>query len=62
MSLLIDLSRFSRARPIIFRFLEPIDFERAWELYLQFKDKNFSFTDCTNIDDSEFNGIVSVIS
>jgi len=71
----IDLSRFSRARPIVFRFLEPIDFERAWELYLQFKDKNFSFTDCTNIAimdrhnidtlftyDSEFNGIVSVIS
>jgi uncharacterized protein len=70
-----DIGRFSRAKPIIFRFLEPIDFERAWDLYLQFKDKNFSFTDCTNIAmmnrhsidtlftyDSEFNGIVSVIS
>ncbi|NJD52841.1 MAG: type II toxin-antitoxin system VapC family toxin [Candidatus Methanoperedens sp.] len=70
-----DIGRFSRARPIIFRFLEPVDFERAWDLYLKFKDKNFSFTDCTNIAmmdrhnidtlftyDSEFNGIVSVIS
>jgi predicted nucleic acid-binding protein len=69
-----DIGGFARAKPIIFRFIEPIDFERAWELYLQFKDKGFSFTDCTNIAfmerydidtlftyDSEFKGIVSVI-
>ncbi len=69
-----DLGKFARSKPIIFRFLEPIDFERAWELYLQYKDKNFSFTDCTNIAfmerqdvdtlftyDSEFKGIVSII-
>ena len=69
-----DIGIFARTRPIIFRFIEPIDFERAWELYLQFQDKNFSFTDCTNVTlmerhgidtlftyDSEFNGIVSII-
>ena len=69
-----DIGFFARTRSIIFRFIEPIDFERAWELYLQFQDKNFSFTDCTNIAlmkrhgidtlftyDSEFNGIVSII-
>ncbi|MCX9074035.1 MAG: PIN domain-containing protein [Candidatus Methanoperedens sp.] len=69
-----DIGIFARTKPIIFRFIEPIDFERAWELYLQFQDKNFSFTDCTNIAlmkrhgidtlftyDSEFNGIVSII-
>ncbi|MDP3103332.1 MAG: PIN domain-containing protein [Candidatus Methanoperedens sp.] len=69
-----DIGIFARTKPIIFRFIEPIDFERAWEIYLQFQDKNFSFTDCTNIAlmerngidtiftyDSEFNGIVSII-
>ncbi len=69
-----DIGRFARTRPIIFRFNEPVDFERAWVLYLQYRDKNFSFTDCTNIAimerysmetlftyDSEFKGIVSVI-
>ncbi len=69
-----DIGNFARTRQIIFRFLEPIDFERAWELYLQLKDKSFSFTDCTNIAfmerygidtlftyDSEFRGIVSII-
>jgi len=69
-----DIGRFARTKPIIFRFIEPIDFERSWEIYLQFQDKNFSFTDCTNIGlmerhgidtlftyDSEFNGIVSII-
>lgn len=70
-----DIGIFARTKPIIFRFIEPIDFERAWELYMQFQDKNFSFTDFTNIAimerhridtlftyDSEFNGIVSIIS
>ncbi|MCE8425082.1 MAG: type II toxin-antitoxin system VapC family toxin [Candidatus Methanoperedens sp.] len=69
-----DIGIFARTKPILFRFIEPIDFERAWELYLQFQDKNFSFTDCTNIAlmernridtlftyDSEFNGIVRLI-
>lgn len=69
-----DIGGFARVKPIIFRFIEPIDFERAWELYPQFKDKDFSFTDCTNIAfmerhdidtlftyDSEFKGIISVI-
>ena len=69
-----DIGIFARTKPIIFRFIEPIDFERAWEIYLQFQDKNFSFTDCTNIAllerygietlftyDSEYNGIVNII-
>ena len=69
-----DLGRFARTKPIIFRFLEQIDFERAWELYMKYKNKNFSFTDCTNITlmerndidtlftyDSEFKGIVNII-
>ena len=69
-----DIGIFARTRPINFYFIEPIDFERAWELYQQFYDKNFSFTDCTNIAlmerhgidtlftyDFEFKGIVSVI-
>ncbi len=69
-----DLGRFARTRPIIFRFIEPFDFDRAWELYLKYRDKNFSFTDCTNIAlmerheidtlftyDLEFNGIISII-
>ena len=43
-----DIGIFARTKPIIFRFIEPVDFERAWELYLQFQDKNFSFTDCTS--------------
>jgi len=44
-----DIGRFARTKPIIFRFIEPIDFERSWDIYLQFQDKNFSFVDCTNI-------------
>jgi len=69
-----DLGRFARTKPIIFRFLEQIDFERAWELHMKYKNKNFSFTDCTNITlmerndidtlftyDSEFKGIVNII-
>ena len=70
----LDIGLFARARPITMRFIEPIDFDRAWELYNQFDDKNLSFTDCTNIAlmerldiesmftfDSEFKGIVNVI-
>lgn len=38
-----DIGIFARTKPIIFRFVEPIDFERAWEIYLQFQDKNFRF-------------------
>ncbi|MDD5616031.1 MAG: PIN domain-containing protein [Candidatus Methanoperedens sp.] len=69
-----DIGLFARARPITMRFIEPIDFDRAWELYRQYDDKNLSFTDCTNIAlmerldiesvftfDSEFKGIVNVI-
>ncbi|VVB90704.1 Uncharacterised protein [uncultured archaeon] len=29
-----DLGNFARTRPIIFRFIEPIDFERACKLFL----------------------------
>lgn len=70
-----DIGRFARAKPIIFRFIEPIDFDRAWELYQQYEDKRISFTDCTNIAlmerlkietlftlDSDFNGLVNLIS
>ena len=70
----LDIGLFARARPITMRFVEPIDFDRAWELYKQYDDKNLSFTDCTNIAlmerldiesiftfDSEFKGIVNVI-
>lgn len=70
-----DIGRFARTKPIIFRFVEPVDFENAWEIYLQYNDKQFSFTDCVNIAlmnrhkidaiftyDSEFNGIVSIIN
>lgn len=44
-----DIARFARAKPINFRFIEPVDFDRAWEIYLQYHDKHLSFTDCTNI-------------
>lgn len=69
-----DIGRFARAKPINFCFIEPIDFDRAWELYQQYEDKHLSFTDCTNIAlmgrlgietiftfDAEFNGLVNVI-
>ncbi len=69
-----DIGMFAKAKPILFRFIEPIDFDRAWELYLLYKDKKLSFTDCTNISfmerhsidalftyDSEFNGLINVI-
>ena len=68
-----DIAKFIRSKPINLRFIEPSDFENAWELYRKFDDKHFSFTDCTNIAimerlridtlftfDSEFNGIVNV--
>ncbi len=70
-----DIGRFARAKPINFRFIEPVDFDRAWELYQQFDDKNLSFTDCTNISlmerldietlftlDLGFKGLVSLIA
>ncbi len=70
----LDIGLFTWARPITMRFIEPIDFDRAWALYRQYNDKNLSFTDCTNIAlmerldiesiftfDSEFKGIVNVI-
>ncbi|MCX9011028.1 MAG: PIN domain-containing protein [Candidatus Methanoperedens sp.] len=47
--LAFDIGKFAKAKPINFRFIEPIDFDRAWELYQQYDDKNLSFTDCTNI-------------
>ncbi len=69
-----DIGRFARAKPINFRFIEPIDFDTAWELFEQYEDKHLSFTDCTNIAlmerlgietiftfDAEFNGLVNVI-
>jgi len=43
------LGLFARTKPIIFRFNEPVDFEIAWVLYLQYKDKNFRL----NVIDSE---------
>ncbi len=70
-----DIGRFAKAKPINFRFIEPIDFDRAWELYLQYEDKHLSFTDCTNIAlmerlnietlftfDMEFKGLVNLIA
>lgn len=70
-----DIGRFARAKPINFRFIEPIDFDRSWELYQQFEDKHLSFTDCTNIAlmerlgiemlftfDTEFKGLVNLIN
>ncbi len=69
-----DIGTFAKARPITMRFIEPMDFDRAWELYNQYEDKHFSFTDSTNIAlmerldieaiftfDSEFKGIANVI-
>lgn len=70
-----DIGRFAKAKPIILRFIEPIDFDKAWELYLQYEDKRLSFTDCTNIAlmerldietiftfDMELKGLVNVIA
>lgn len=70
-----DIGRFAKAKPINFRFIEPIDFDRAWELYLRYEDKHLSFTDCTNIAlmerlkidtiftfDMEFKGLVNSIT
>ncbi|MDD5472725.1 MAG: PIN domain-containing protein [Candidatus Methanoperedens sp.] len=70
-----DIGKFAKAKPINFRFIEPIDFDRAWELYLQYEDKHLSFTDCTNIVlmdrlkidtiftfDMEFKGLVNLIA
>jgi predicted nucleic acid-binding protein len=69
-----DIGKFAKAKPINFRFIEPIDFDKAWELFVQYEDKHLSFTDCTNIAlmgrlgietiftfDAEFNGLVDVI-
>jgi len=70
-----DIGKFTKAKPINFRFIEPIDFDKAWELYLQYEDKRLSFTDCTNIAlmerlkidtiftfDMEFKGLVNLIA
>jgi predicted nucleic acid-binding protein len=70
-----DIGKFAKAKPINFRFIEPIDFDKAWELYLQYEDKRLSFTDCTNIAlmerfniealftfDMEFKGLVNIIA
>ena len=70
-----DIGKFAKAKPINFRFIEPIDFDKAWELYLQYEDKRLSFTDCTNIAlmerlkietiftfDMEFKGLVNLIA
>lgn len=70
-----DIGRFAKAKPINLRFIEPIDFDKAWELYLQYEDKHLSFTDCTNIAlmerlkietlftfDTEFKGLVDLIA
>ncbi len=70
-----DIGKFAKAKPINIRFIEPVDFDKAWELYLQYEDKNLSFTDCTNIAlmerlkiealfsfDTEFKGLVNLIA
>ncbi|MFA4934744.1 MAG: PIN domain-containing protein [Candidatus Methanoperedens sp.] len=70
-----DIGIFAKAKPINFRFIEPIDFDRAWEIFQQYEDKRLSFTDCTNIAlmerlniealftfDMEFKGLVNVIA
>lgn len=69
-----DIGKFAKAKPINMRFIEPVDFDKAWELYLLYEDKHLSFTDCTNIAlmkklgietiftfDAEFNGLVTVV-
>ncbi len=69
-----DIGKFAKAKPINFRFIEPIDFDKAWELFQQYEDKHLSFTDCTNIAlmerlgietiftfDAELNGLVNDI-
>lgn len=68
-----DIGIFARKRPINLRFIEPVDFDNAWELYLKYEDKHLSFTDCTNISlmerigietlftfDKEFSGLVGM--
>jgi predicted nucleic acid-binding protein len=70
-----DIGKFAKAKPINFRFIEPIDFDKAWELYQHYEDKHLSFTDCTNIAlmerldietiftfDMEFKGLVNLIA
>ncbi len=70
-----DIGKFAKAKPINFRFIEPADFDKAWELYLQYEDKHLSFTDCTNIAlmerlkieslfsfNMEFKGLVNLIA
>ncbi len=70
-----DIGWFAKAKPINFRFVEPVDFDKAWELYLQYEDKHLSFTDCTNIAlmerlkieslfsfNMEFKGLVNLIA
>jgi predicted nucleic acid-binding protein len=70
-----DIGKFAKAKPINFRFIEPIDFDKAWELYLRYENKHLSFTDCTTIAlierldieniftfDMEFKGLVNIIA
>ncbi len=70
-----DIGTFARARPINLRFIEPVDFEKAWELYFKYEDKPLNFTDCTNLAlmdrvgietifsfDKEFKGLVDMAS
>lgn len=57
-----DTGKFAKAKPINFRFIEPVDFDRAWELYQQYDDKNLSFTDCTNIALMERLGIEKIFT
>jgi predicted nucleic acid-binding protein len=70
-----DIGKFVKAKPINFRFIEPIDFDKAWEFYQHYEDKHLSFTDCTNIAlmerldietiftfDMEFKGLVNLIA
>ena len=57
-----DIGTFARSRPINLRFIEPVDFDKAWELYLKYEDKHLSFTDCTNIALMERTGIETLFT
>jgi len=57
-----DIGIFARSRPINLRFIEPVDFDKAWELYLKYEDKHLSFTDCTNIALMERTGIETLFT
>ena len=43
-------------------YLQPADLERAWTIFSQFRDKAWSFTDCTSLAVMRRLGVTSAIS